>query len=319
MNRASRRASGASDSSRTWMRQVALVLLALLVACEPQEKPPKTPRPCPPPPEPDRVAVVVGTIGKLHMVESRYGLSRLGDVLTAFKPDLVLVQVRVDPYREGRLEDASFEMTYASWLAKQHGASVEPIDWFREEDRIAAPPAAEPWDANEIAKRESEILAQPPMFTFEQANGADTFQRVLSAELSEARYRAGNPLATRRRAWILDLAANAVKRHDYPKRVLAFVDVFDRPAVDLVLHGVGYTTRGPIDIVQKSKEQMIGDLSPEVLDDWRKQLVRLRARLEKAKGAERALLVERERVLDVAIEKKGACCVPTSAFAAKEP
>jgi hypothetical protein len=298
------------------MKRLVLVLLALLAACEPQERPPKTARekPCPPPPEPDRVAVVVGTIGKMHLVESRYGLSKLGDVLAAFKPDLVLVQVRVDPFREGRLEDGSFEMTYVTALAKQHGASVEPIDWFREEDRIAPPPAADPWDANEIVKREADILAQPPLFTFDQANGNETFQRVLGAELSLARYRGGNPLATRRRAWIEELAASAVKRHDYPKRVLAYVDVFDRPAVDLVLHGVGYTSRGPVEIVQKAKETMLGDLSPEVLEDWRKQLVRLRARLEKAQGAERALVVDRERVLTLAIEKRGACCVPTSAF-----
>jgi hypothetical protein len=301
------------------MKRLAALAALALVACEPQERPPKTPRPCPPPPEPDHVAVVVGTIGKLHMVESRYGITRLGDVLAAFKPDLVLVQVRVDPYRDGRLEDASFEMTYASWLAKQHGAAVEPIDWFREEDRIAPPPAADPWDANEIAKREADILSRPPLFTFEQANGADTFEHVLTAELAEARYRGGNPLVSRRRAWVADLAANAVNRHGHPKRVLAYVDVFDRPAVDLVLHGVGYTSRSPVDIVSKAKETMMGDLSPEVLDDWRKQLVRVRARLEKAKGAEHALLAERERVLDVAIEKRGACCVPSNAFAPKEP
>ncbi len=299
------------------MKRLAVLILALLAACEPPDKPPKSPKekPCPPPPEPDRVAVVVGTIGKLHMVESQYGLSRLGDVLTAFKPDLVLVQVRVDPYREGRLEDASFEMTYASWLAKQHGAAVEPIDWFREEDRGAAPPPVEPWDASEIAKREAEILAEPPLFTFEQANGADTFQRVLHAELAEARYRGGDALATRRRAWIETLAASAVQRHGYPKRVLAYVDVFDRPAVDLVLHGVGYTSRGPIEVVEKAKEKMIGDLSPEVLDDYKKQLERVRERLGHAKGAERAVLAERERVLDVVVEKRGACCVPQAALA----
>src|SRR5690606_16661107 len=93
---------------------------------------PKAP-PCPPPPEPARLSVVVGTIGKMHMVESRYGLARLGDVIAAFKPDLVLLGARVDAFREDRLEDASFEMTYVHQLAKARGIPVEPIDWFREE------------------------------------------------------------------------------------------------------------------------------------------------------------------------------------------
>ncbi|NVL67784.1 hypothetical protein, partial [Escherichia coli] len=106
---------------RTSMRtRHAFALLLTLVGigalgCEPSERVPargpKAP-PCPPPPEPAYQATVVGTIGKMHMVESRYPLSKLGDVLATFKPDLVLVGVRVDPFREGHLEDAPFEMTY---------------------------------------------------------------------------------------------------------------------------------------------------------------------------------------------------------------
>ena len=73
------------------MKLVASLLLAsTLAACalgcgpEAHEKP-KAP-PCPPPPEPALQSVVVGTIGKMHMVESRYALSRFGDVFAAFKP-----------------------------------------------------------------------------------------------------------------------------------------------------------------------------------------------------------------------------------------
>ena len=76
---------------------VALSLGA--VACEPAERVPargpKAP-PCPAPAEPSYQAAAVGTIGRLHMVESRYPLSRLGDVLATFKPDLLLVAVRVE-------------------------------------------------------------------------------------------------------------------------------------------------------------------------------------------------------------------------------
>src|SRR3954447_23171593 len=115
-------------------RFLALIVLSLAAgpsACDPaatERAPARAPKvpPCPPPPEPAYQAAVVGTIGRMHMVESRYPLSKLGDVLAAFKPDLLLIAVRVDPFREGHLEDTSFEMTYVNALAMQHGVAVEP-------------------------------------------------------------------------------------------------------------------------------------------------------------------------------------------------
>ncbi|HEY8075070.1 MAG TPA: hypothetical protein VIF62_13195 [Labilithrix sp.] len=292
------------------MRRLAAVLAIGLLACEP-ERPPKTglKPPCPPPPEPDHVAVVVGTIGKLHLVESQYALPRLGDVLAAFKPDLVLVQVRVDPYKDNRLEDASFEMTYATWLAKQHGVAVEPIDWFREEDLAAPPPPVEPWDAAELARRETEILAQPPLFTFEQANAQETTQRVLGAELADRRFRGGDAVASRRRAWIEDLAISAVTRHARPKRVLAYVGVLDRPAATEALTGAGYFAKDPIDLVEKAKEKMVGDLSGDLVEEYKSQLARLRSA-----DKSNARVAEHAKVLEVVVEKRGACCVPQSSL-----
>jgi hypothetical protein len=298
---------------------LAASFASLVAGCEPSERVPargpKAP-PCPPPPEPAYQAAVVGTIGKMHMVESRYQLSKLGDVLSAFKPDLVLVAVRVDPYREGHLEDASFEMTYVTHLAKQHGIAVEPIDWFREPDLGAPPPAAEPWDEAEVAKKEAEVLAQPRLYTFEQANGSELEQKVLLATGAEARHRAGNPLVARRHAWMQQLTASAVSRHDRPKRVLAYVDVLDRPTVDLALHGVGYTTKEPVALVSKSKDEMIAGISADVMNDWKEQLDRTRARIDGAKSApEKAFWSDRQRTLQVVIDKRAACCVTQSALA----
>ena len=298
---------------------LAASVASLLGGCEPSERVPargpKAP-PCPPPPEPTYQAAVVGTIGKMHMVESRYQLSKLGDVLSAFKPDLVLVAARVDPYREGRLEDASFEMTYVTRLAKQHGIAVEPIDWFREQDLGAPPAAVEPWDEAEVAKKEAEVLAQPRLYTFEQANGSELAQKVLLATGAEARHRAGNSLAARRHAWMQQLTASAVSRHDRPKRVLAYVDVLDRPTVDLALHGVGYTTKEPVALVSKSKEEMIAGMPADVTNDWKEQLDRTRARVDGAKTApEKAFWTDRQRTLQVVIDKRAACCVTQSALA----
>jgi hypothetical protein len=297
---------------------VVLIAMAGLAGCEPSERVPargpKAP-PCPPPPEPAYQAAVVGTIGKLHMVESRYALSKLGDVLAAFKPELVLVAARVDPFHEGRLEDASFEMTYVANLAKQHGIAVEPIDWFREQDLGAPPTPVEPWDEAEIAKKEADVLGQPRLYNFEQANGTELEEKVLLATDAEARHRSGNPLVARRHAWVQHLAASAVSRHGRPKRVLAYVDVLDRPVVDALLHAVGYTMKEPVSLVSKAKEEMISDMPSDVMNEWKAQLDRTRARIESAKTApEKAFWSDRQRTLQVAVEKRATCCVSQSAL-----
>lgn len=293
----------------------ALVLCA--AACDPSERLParnvKCP-PCPPPPEPAYQAVVVGTIGKMHMVESRYPLSRLGDVLTSFNPELVLVGARVEAFRENRLEDASFEMTYVSHLARQHGASVEPVDWFRDQDLGAPPAPVEPWDAAELAKRETDVLGAPQLYTFEQANGPELLQKVLLANAASARYRNGDPISARRRGWIEQLTVSAIARHDRPKRVLAFVDVLDRATVGGALASTGYTAKSPADVIAKSKEQMIGDVPPEVLAAYKGQLDHVKDRIEKTSGAEKAFWEEKKQVLSVVIDRRASCCVTQSAL-----
>lgn len=304
----------------------ALLLASLLglqaLGCEPSERVPargpKAP-PCPPPPEPAYQATVVGTIGKMHMVESRYPLSKLGDVLSAFKPDLVLVAVRVDAFREAHFEEAPFEMTYVASLAKQHGVFVEPIDWFREQDLGVPPPAAEPWDEAEIAKKDAEILFLPRLYTFEQANGDELAQKLLLASGSEARHRAGNPVATRRMAWMQNLTASAVSRHGRPKRVLAYVDVLDRPGIDMALHEVGYTMKEPVALLSKSKDELIADIPNDVMADWKGQLERTRGKLEAAKTpGEKSFWADRQRALQVAIDKRAACCVTQAAINAEK-
>jgi hypothetical protein len=302
---------------RTFRGALFALALGATAACEPAERVPARgpkPPPCPAPPEPAYQAAVVGTIGRMHMVESRYPLSKLGDVLATFKPDLLLVAVRDEPFREGHLEDASFEMTYVDALAKQHGVAVEPIDWFREQDLVAGPPPADPWDEAEIAKREAAVLSEPRLYTFDHANGAELERRILLATDAEARHRSGNPLVSRRHAWMRHLAASAVERHGRPKRVLAYVDVLDRPTVDLLLHGVGYTMKEPVAIVAKSKEEMISDIPRAVLDAWKAQLERAHANVESAKtAAEKAFWAEREHALRIVVDKRAQCCVTQSA------
>ena len=296
---------------------LASTLAACALACGPEaHEKPKAP-PCPAPPEPALQSVVVGTIGKMHMVESRYALSRFGDVFAAFKPELVLVGARVEAFRQDQLEDASFEMTYVQHLAKAAGIPVEPIDWFREADLAAPPAPLEPYDVAEIEKREAEVLRAPRLYTFEQANSPELGEKILLATAAAARYRGGDPLATRRRAWIQQLAADAVSRHGKPKRVLAFVDVLDRPAVDLVLRGVGYDAKTPVDVVAKSKEVLAaGGIPGEVLERYRAQLTRAKEKAAQASGPEKYFWEDRARVLDVVVDKKATCCVTQAALSA---
>jgi hypothetical protein len=273
--------------------------------------------PCPAPIESDRQVVVVGTIGKLHMAEAKYPIQKLGEVMSAFKPDLVLLAVRADAFREGSYEDASFEMTYLAALAKNRAIPAEGIDWFREQDLVAPLPAVDPASEAENARRGAEILARPKLYPFEQANGAELAEAVYLATTSEQRYRAGNPAWSRRAAHVGHLAIDAVEKHKKPKRVLAFVDVFDRPTVTLALGAMGYEWRDPVVVSKRSSEEMMSDLPPEVLGQYKNQLGRVRDRIEKAKGPEKAFWQEREKILEVVVDKRAACCVPTTALGLK--
>ncbi len=89
--------------------------------------------------EPDLVAMVVGTVGRDHLTSAGYPLTKIADIIDTFKPDMILLQVRQEPFKKQQLEDASFEMTYVNGVAGTSGVDTEPIDWYRDEDVL--PPA----------------------------------------------------------------------------------------------------------------------------------------------------------------------------------
>lgn len=299
---------------------VTLVATSSLAACEGGGARPMVVAapPCPAPIESDKQAVVVGTIGKLHMAEAKYPLAKLGDVMTSFKPDLVLIGVRPDPFREGNYEDASFEMTYLAALAKNRAIPAEGIDWFREQDLAAPPPPIDPASEVENARRAAEILTRPKLYPFEQANGNELYEAVFLATNGEQRFRGGNAPWSRRAAFVQRLAIEAVSKHKKPKKVLAFVDVFDRPTVSLGLSAVGYEMRDPVVVAKQAGEVMATDMPPEVLSQYKNQLGRVRERVEKSKpGPDKAFWTEREKALEVVVDKRATCCVPTTALGLK--
>jgi len=295
-----------------------MTLTLMSAACGPDaHERPKAP-PCPPPPTPEHQAVVVGTIGKWHLGESRYAITRLGEVFAAFKPDLILIGARVEAYRADHLEDASFEMTLVSSLAKARAIPVEPIDWFREADLVAPlAPVDDKSVTDDLANRETAVLRMPKVFTFEQANGDELAEKILLAQATSTRLRAGDPLESRRRGWLTHLTADAARRHGKPKRILAFVDILDRPVVDLALRGVGYESSTPVAMLAKSKEALLtgSDVPPDVLSAYKDQLSRAQENIGKAKtDPERKFWEQRTRILSVVVEKKAACCVTQSTF-----
>jgi hypothetical protein len=88
--------------------------------------------------EPDLVAIVVGTTGRDELLKDGYSLTKIADIIDVFKPDMLLIQIRADAYKQQHLEDASFEMTYVNAVAGTAGVDVEPIDWFKDEDSFPA-------------------------------------------------------------------------------------------------------------------------------------------------------------------------------------
>lgn len=84
--------------------------------------------------EPDLIATVVGTVGRDHLLKDGYPLSKIADIIDTFKPDMILIPMRTDDYKQQHYEDASFEMTYVNAVAGTAGVDVEPIGWFKDED-----------------------------------------------------------------------------------------------------------------------------------------------------------------------------------------
>ena len=205
----------------------------------------------------------------MHMVESRYPLSKLGDVLAAFKPDLVLVAVRVDAVPRGpprgRLvrDDVRGEPRQAARRLGRADRLVPRAGPRRR--RRARRAVGRGGDRAEGGRRSSAAAAL----------------HVRAGERRRARRRRCSSRPAPRRAiapairWPRAVTHGSStsprapsSRHGRPKRVLAYVDVLDRPAVDLAARTASATRRrSPRDRHRKAKEEMIGDIPPDVMGD----------------------------------------------------
>jgi hypothetical protein len=271
--------------------------------------------------EPALQAMVIGTIDKEHLTTQGYPFSKIGDAFDAFKPDLVLVQVRPDAAKDNKLEDAPIEQTYVNDVVGSRGIDMEPIDWFHEMEMGMPLPSPESTDA-EAYKRDAGWLDTYEPMSFEQANSRETSERILSALNARARYLGGNALWEKRQAWIQHNAGEAMKKHKGVRRVMVVIQVMHRPELEMYLQNMGAVIRNAADVVAKATEtREAGTVPAPVVARWREELNRLRDKLDHApkKGPERVPILAKMQILQVAVDKAGACCVPPSLLVPRKP
>lgn len=290
----------------------APILAALLwaAACIPPEKPAQTAKKdCPkPPPEPEMYAMVLATIHEYHLSTSGYPFSKLGDAMDAFRPDLVLVDAPPEFVKEGRSEEASVEVEYVKYVAATRAGDIEPIDTNRVDPPIM--PVAEKEDEGTL-QRDTSILDTMDTMSFEQANSQEVGLKILDALGTKARFQKGNPDFNRREAWLEHNIDQVIARRK-PKRVLVVVDVVNRPSVEAHMFAMGAGVKSPIELVKVAKETREEGAVPSlVVKAWSQQLDRLRDRLSRMRkdSPEKQWLLQHQAVLQVAVDKQGACCV----------
>jgi hypothetical protein len=158
--------------------------------------------------------------------------------------------------------------------------------------------------------------------TFEQANSRETSQKILVALNARARYLGGNALWEKRQAWIQHNAAQAMKKHKGVRRVMVVIQVMHRPELEMYLQNMGAVIRNAAEVVAKASETREAGAAPATtVTAWKQELNRLKERLESGpkKGPERVPIAAKIAVLQVAVDKAGACCVPASLLVPRKP
>jgi hypothetical protein len=252
--------------------------------------------------------MVVGTVHKAHLTERSYPLALLARVLRAYRPDLVLVEIRPAPFQAGHYEDGPFEMAYVVLQAVAAGIAVEPIDRWRSED-LALPVSPESAACAEERRALEARRIWPPSFV--QANGNEQ-ARVLLAFHNLAARCDGDGAWNRRQAWFHHQAEAAITRH-HACRVLAFVGQDHRPELEQFLRTGGFHIESPLELHLQRNEALIAEPAPPlVVDAWREGVVRMRAELAAASAELAAALDVKIRYFEAAIESRGRCCVAPS-------
>jgi hypothetical protein len=288
----------------------AVGLVGILVGCNlPEEKPAKAPAAvaqCPP--EPEVQGMVLSTIHEYHLAVSGYPLAKIGDVMDAFRPDLVLLDLPPDELKGDHQEEAPLEVEYVKYVAGTRTADVEAIGPEGYEAPIGAKPEKED---EERLRRETTVLDALDTLSFEEANGREMTNRIRDALNAKARFMKGNPDWARHQGWLEHGAMKAIAAKK-PRRVLAVVDPSNRPHMEALFYALGMAVKDPIKAASEAKEKRDeGPVPSLVVKAWSQQLDRVRDRIQRLKPGvpERVWLEQQLTVLQLAIDKNGACCV----------
>jgi hypothetical protein len=118
-----------------------LFLLGLCAACTLPEEQHKAKTPtvvCPV--EPPIKGMVLATIHEFHLAQQGYPFSKMGDVLDAYRPDMILVDMAADLLKGGHPEDASIEIEYIKYVAGTRSTEIIPIGPAREDKPVGVKP-----------------------------------------------------------------------------------------------------------------------------------------------------------------------------------
>jgi hypothetical protein len=253
-------------------------------------------------------AMVVGTIHKYHLAQPDYPMTMLGALMAEVAPDLVLVEIRPEPFVSGDYEDGPLEMTYVTELAKARNVPVEPIDWWRDSD-VGKEPQLDALTRDtceqELADLEAEVPWPP---TFEQANGPASLIRGMRMANAQARCYSGNSDWNWRQAWMQHHAEEAIRKHG-AKRTLVVVGAQHRPEMEVYLHALGLRVGSPTADLAKLRDTARHTEIPQaVIARWRDGLVRLKISQKTATGPMAAAIAKKVVGWQRALDAHGQCC-----------
>ncbi|MBF0442314.1 MAG: hypothetical protein HQK54_10440 [Oligoflexales bacterium] len=260
-------------------------------------------------------AVVVGTIHKSHLIEPSYTLSVLAELIESYKPDLVLVEIRPEPFRRGHYEDGPFEMTYVTWLSRNMGISVAPIDWFRDKD-IGRTIEPDPFEKNALDKEinAAQTRIEGPI-GFEIVHSKQRKAAQLSILNIQARYLGGNAIWSQRQAWFNHQSIEAIRNRG-SRRVMAFLGTIHSVELEAYLWGQGASIRNPPSIPLTKLEK--AEVPEPVIQLWREGIVRMKTEAGRSTGKKAKALINKANYFQIAVDRRGRCCAEQAAFDALE-
>ncbi len=299
-----------SPFARASLLLLSCALTSLALGCEAQTRLPAAVAAAAAPSGAGVQVMVVGTAHGGHLTTPGYPMTKLEDLLIAYAPDLVLVEIRPEAFAQGRYEDGPLEMAYLTLAARARGIAVEPIDWYLDGDVAEAPGDPE---CERIFERDYGELARKTdtAASFEALNSGERALAFLRVENARARLGVADaPSWHRRQSWFHERAAGSIARHG-ARRDAACVGFAHRPELAMYLAAMGMHG---IDPTQVALGAPVKRVPIEVVAFWREALVRMRAGLPNEAPGMRARLARKLRSWEVAVEREGACCVDAHEF-----